>query len=64
MSDPKWQPWNLDALRARLVEVKDLLEQAAVVGAVQDAGRLEAMARLAQKTRENDDGRRRRRRYR
>ena len=64
MSDPKWQPWNLDALRGRLVDIKGLLEQAVTVGLVQDADRVEAMAKLAEKSRENEDALRRRRRYR
>lgn len=64
MSDPTWLPLDPSALRERLEEVKALLLQAAAVGAVQDAARLEKMIELEQRTREDARGRPHRRRYR
>jgi hypothetical protein len=63
MSDPKWQPFDLDGLRARLVEIQDLLQQAAAVGLAQDADRLEAMTDLLEQSRKDPHGHRARRRY-
>ncbi len=61
---PEWRSFDLETLRARLVEIKDLLEQAAAVGLAQDADRLEALTRLAQRSREEAHGTPGRRRYR
>jgi hypothetical protein len=64
MSDPKWEPFNLDELRARLVEVRDLLQQAAAAGVAQDLDRVEALTKLAQERREEGHAPHGRRRYR
>lgn len=64
MTDPKWEPFDLDGLRARLVEVKELLEQAAAAGLAQDLDRLEALTKLADARREDGHGPDGRRRYR
>jgi len=63
-ADPRWGSFDLDGLRSRLVEIKDLLEQAAAVGIAQDADRLEALTRLAQRSREDGNAPPGRRRYR
>ncbi len=61
---PEWSTLDLEGLRGRLVEIKDLLEQAAAVGLAQDADRLEAMAKIAARSRENGNAHHGRRRYR
>ena len=62
--DPEWRPFDLEGLRGRLVEIKDLLEQAAAVGLSQDADRLEGLTKLAARSREDGNGHQGRRRYR
>jgi hypothetical protein len=61
---PDWAPLELDSLRARLVEVRDLLQQAAAAGLAQDLDKLEAITKLAQERREEIHGTHGRRRYR
>lgn len=60
MNDDGWKPLDFGGLRARLVEVKSLLEQAAALGAAQDAARLEALAELQRQNQEQARGDRRR----
>lgn len=62
--DPNWQPFALDGLRDRLLEVKALLEQAALVGLSQDADKVERLTELAKKMREEAHGGKPPRRYR
>ncbi|GMU10193.1 MULTISPECIES: hypothetical protein [Corallococcus] len=64
MKEPGWSPLEASVLRERLEEVKALLLQAAAVGLAQDAGRLEKLMELEQRTREDARGRVQRRRYR
>lgn len=59
--NPEWESMKLDGLRNRLLEVKQLLQQAAAVGLSQDVGRLERLAELQD---EEDGGHHKRRRYR
>ena len=59
MANGEWKPLDLGALRARLVEIKSLLEQAAALGAAQDAARLEALAELQHKNQERARGNKR-----
>jgi hypothetical protein len=56
MTKGEWKPLDLGALRERLVEIKSLLEQAAALGAAQDAARVEAMAELHHKNQEQARG--------
>lgn len=59
-----WQPLGFEGLKARLLEAKRLLEQAAAVGLAQDVARLQALAE-AERDRERDKrGRPDQRRYR
>jgi hypothetical protein len=60
MAKDEWKPLDFGSLRARLVEIKSLLEQAAALGAAQDAARLEAMAELQHQNQEQARGDRRR----
>lgn len=60
MANDEWKPLDFGGLRARLVEIKSLLEQAAALGAAQDAARLEAMAELQHQNQEQARGDRRR----
>jgi len=64
MANSEWKPLDVSELRARLVEVKSLLEQAAALGAAQDAARVEAMAELHHRNEEQARGNPARRRYR
>ena len=64
MSDPSWKPLDPSALRKRFEQVKALLVQAAAGGLAQDAARLERLAELEKRTREDARGRPHRRRYR
>lgn len=59
MNNDGWKPLDFGDLRARLVEIKSLLEQAAALGAAQDAARLEAMAELQHRDKEQARGHRR-----
>lgn len=47
---------DLAALRARLVEARTLLEQAAALGAVQDAEKVRAMSNLQQHKHSEEQG--------
>jgi hypothetical protein len=59
MNSDGWKPLDFGGLRARLVEIKSLLEQAAALGAAQDAARLEAMVELQRQDKEQARGNRR-----
>lgn len=60
MSNSKWQPVTMSALRARLAEVRDLLQQAAAVGLAQDVARLDTLAELERRGGERADAKPRR----
>ncbi|APR75686.1 Hypothetical protein A7982_01032 [Minicystis rosea] len=62
MANDEWKPLDFSGLRARLVEIKSLLEQAAALGAAQDAARLEAMAELQHQNQKQEQTRGDRRR--
>lgn len=59
-----WRPLDASQLVERLHEAKALLEQAAVVAAASDGGRLTAMAELQQRLEEERRANAKRRRYR
>lgn len=59
-----WQPLDLSGLVARLEEAKALLEQAAALAAVHDAGRVTAMAELQRRLAEESRADAQRQRYR
>jgi hypothetical protein len=50
--DPTWKPLDPVGLKQRLAEVRALLVQAAAVGLAQDTERLEKLAELERKLRE------------
>jgi hypothetical protein len=54
--DPDWKPLDPVGLKQRLAEVRALLVQAAAVGLAQDTDRLEKLAELERKLRENPNG--------
>lgn len=56
MSNNEWKSLDFSELRARLVEIKSLLEQAAALGAAGDAARVEAIAELHIKNKEQERG--------
>ena len=57
-----WQQLEIAGIRERLVEVRNLLRQAAAVGLAQDVSRLETLADLHEQGK--PDGNKNRRRYR
>jgi hypothetical protein len=59
-----WQPLDFSGLVDRLQEAKALLEQAAALAAVHDAGRLTAVSELQRRLAEEDHADAHRRRYR
>jgi hypothetical protein len=59
-----WQPLDMTRLVQRLEEAKALLEQAAVLAAARDAGRLTAVAELQRRLAEEDHADTQRRPYR
>ena len=61
---PDWQSADLGGLRAQLVAIKDLLEQAVTVGLAQDMARLDALAELDARSKEDGHADPTRRRYR
>lgn len=61
---PGWQRADLGGLRDQLVAIKELLEQAVTVGLAQDMARLDALAELDARSREDGHGAPGRRRYR
>lgn len=63
-SPPAWAPLELDGLYERLSRAKALLEQAAALGAVKEAARLERMGELGLSKNEEQSIGERGRRYR
>jgi hypothetical protein len=55
-----WKPLDPAGLKSRLAEVRALLVQAAAVGLAQDTDRLEKLAELERKLREQPNGNTRR----
>lgn len=64
MTTSAWQPLDFSRLIERLEEAKALLEQAAALTAVQDAGRLTAVSELQRRLAEDNHADAHRRRYR
>jgi hypothetical protein len=60
----EWAPLDFSGLIQRLEEAKSLLEQAAALAAVADAGRLTAVSELHRRLAEDDRADAHRRRYR
>ena len=60
----RWEPLDLSALEARLVEVKRLFEQAAALAAAQDANRVAVVSTLQRRQAEERRGNPKRRQYR
>ncbi|MFO0762619.1 MAG: hypothetical protein U0359_39635 [Byssovorax sp.] len=60
----EWQRLDLGGMRQKLEEIKGLLEQAVAVGLAQDMARLDALAELERRSKEDGHGHPGRRRYR
>ena len=64
MTEPTWTALDFAAVRAKLVEARELLRQAAAVGVAQDVAKLESLKELELHRQEQARRGPRRRRYR